>query len=545
MARPPDFDLEKQLAQAGFTPAQRDAPALVALIVAGDEKTVVRAAPALAGLGTAGREAIARGYAAADEGARARLLAVLGLLARAGDPAARAELIARVQDPATRVRRAAAVALGKLATLGEAELDDVRAALIARWDGSDVTPDERRALAEALGKVGGDAAMTRLQALDPREDKELARRRDRAVLMADRTAKRGEDSTIATDILPAQPLAVRLGCRPGLGELLYGELIKLDLGGPVRPQQRTDAVDVTLARPWSALFASRLWATAAIRLPLPGMPSAGSPDDRARAEAIARAIVTAITGPAVRDLLRAWTRGPIRWRLAMAKGHQRAVVWTVAKEVTRLAPELINDPTATTWEIVADVDERVLELVPRRLDDPRFAYRDADVPAASHPSVAAALAWVAEARPGDRVWDPFCGSGIELVERARRGPVKALLGTDVDDRALAAARTNLDAAGVVAELANADARTHDPGPVELILTNPPLGSRVRLDAVALLVAALPGFARQLARGGRLVWITPAHRKTTPVAEASGLVLARSMPVDLGGVRGRLERWDKR
>ncbi len=579
MARPPrdgTFDLAKELAKPSFTPGARDAGALVELIIAGEEPATTKAAPALAGLRDVARTAIVARLdgVPVEDGGAARLISVLGLLARAGDTAARGVLLAKILDSATRVRRAAIVALGKLAATGgkqtpvelrdsdrrgdadrraapgepvvelrEAarrsdidrrdELDDVRAALIARWDASDVTPDERRALAEALGKVGGDAAMTRLQALDPSADKELERRRDRAVLIADRTSKRGEDSTIRTDVAPARPLEVRLGCRPGLGELLYGEIVKLDLGGAAaRTLQRTDAVDVTLAKPWSALFASRLWATAAIRIPLPDLP----PE---------QAIIQTVTSPELRELLRAWTTGPIRWRLAMAKGHQRAVVWTVAKDVTRLAPELINDPTATTWEIVADPDEHMLELVPRRIADPRFAYRDADVPAASHPSVAAALAWVAEARSGDRVWDPFCGSGVELIERARRGPYRSLLGSDLEETALTAARANLKAAGVTAQLEIADARTHDLGAIDLIITNPPLGSRVRVDAAALLCTALPHFARQLSRGGRLVWITPSHRKTTPVAEAAGLVLARSMPVDLGGVRGRLERWDKK
>lgn len=603
MARSAEFDLAKELAKPSFTPGARDAGALVELIVSGEEPATTKAAPALAGLRDAARTAILARLdgATVEDGGAARLISVLGLLARAGDTAARSVLLAKILDPATRVRRASIVALGKLAATGAKEsaptgptgvapvvelrkgdrrenadrratpgepvvelrevarrgdpdrrdeLDDVREALVTRWDASDVTPDERRALAEALGKVGGEAAMARLQALDPSADKELERRRDRAVLIADRTAKRGEDSTIRTDLAPARPLDIRLGCRPGLGELLYGELVKLDLGGVVRTQQRTDAVDITLAKPWSALFASRLWATAAIRIPLAGLPTRprGAPietEDRAFADATAQAIIGAVTAPALRELLGSWTRGPVRWRLAMAKGHQRAVVWTVAKEVTRIAPELINDPTATTWEIVADVEEQMLELVPRRIDDPRFAYRDADVPAASHPSVAAALAWVAEARSGDRVWDPFCGSGIELVERARRGPYRSLLGSDLDEAALAATRTNLANAGVTAQLAIADARTHDAGAVDLIITNPPLGSRVRIDAVALLVAALPHFARQLSRGGRLVWITPSHRKTTPAAEAAGLVLARSMPVDLGGVRGRLERWDKK
>ena len=34
------------------------------------------------------------------------------------------------------------------------------------------------------------------------------------------------------------------------------------------------------------------------------------------------------------------------------------------------------------------------------------------------------------------------------------------------------------------------------------------------------------------------------RKTSPAAEAQGLRRSRSLAVDLGGVRGHLERWDK-
>jgi tRNA G10 N-methylase Trm11 len=184
-------------------------------------------------------------------------------------------------------------------------------------------------------------------------------------------------------------------------------------------------------------------------------------------------------------------------------------------------------------------------LVPRDLDDPRFDYRTHTVPASSHPTIAAALARIAGVRADDVVWDPFVGSGAELIERAKLGAVTSLAGSDVDDRALAAAQQNLDAAGITATLANADARTHRAGPVDLIITNPPLGSRVQLDAAALLEQALPHFAQQLAPGGRLVWITPAPRRTSPIAERLGLVRTRQLYVDLGGVRGTLERWERR
>ncbi|MGE0399186.1 MAG: 50S ribosomal protein L11 methyltransferase [Kofleriaceae bacterium] len=591
MARDKNFDLRAALAKPSFTPGQRDIAALVELI-ASDEAAAVRASPALAKLGDAARAAIVAqvGTIAAqgttiDDGGAARLIATLGLLARAGDRDARAELIARLGDSRVRIRRAAIVALGKLGAtratradqrevdlregarrenerrtdespplvdLREAERrgddrrasepdDDVRAALIARWDASDVPPDERRALAEALGKIGGAGVRERLEALDATSDKELARRRDRALLVTDREHKRGEDSSVLTDRAPPRPLTVRLGCRPALAELLIAEARAAGFDGKA---VRDDAVDVPLDRPWSALFASRLWATAAIRI-----------EDRALREAkgdrqkVTDAIVRAVVSDDVRGLMTAWTRGPIRWRLSLARGHQRAVVWTVANEVTRRAPELVNDPTQTTWDIRVDDEEGVLELVPRRAEDPRYAYRVAEVPAASHPSVAAAVAWLAKLESGERVWDPFCGSGLELVEASLRG-ASSLVGSDLDDDALAAARANLAAAGIAAdakratELVRADARRFAPGPVDAIVTNPPLGSRVHVDAGALLAEALPHFARQLRVGGRLVWITPQWRKTTPVAEAHGLVLVRSLFVDLGGVRGRLERWDR-
>src|SRR5690349_9139311 len=112
MARAADFDLARELGKPSFTPAQRDAPALVELVVAGEEPAAGRAATALAGLGEAGRRAIeARlgGHALAEtpteireddtaelgEGALARLVGALGLLARAGDATARAALLAR------------------------------------------------------------------------------------------------------------------------------------------------------------------------------------------------------------------------------------------------------------------------------------------------------------------------------------------------------------------------------------------------------------------------------------------------------------------
>jgi len=530
VARATDFDLAKALAQPSFTPAVRDAPAMVALLAGSDETTTGHAQAALAELGEPARIAILRALdeGVTDEGTRARTIQALGLVARRGDVPARDRLLAMLADPGARVRRAAISSLANLAPV----LDDVRAAVLARWDANDVTPDERRTLAEALGKLGGDGAVTRLRALDPNDDAELARRRDRGLLVAERGAQRGSESEIRIDVAPPMPLAVVLHCKAGLSGLLVDELRALMIEAQ---GNRDDEVHIALNAPWSTLFKSRLWLGAGIRVPRPQ-----SPND---ADAIVRSIVDGLTAAPVRALLAAWTKGPIRWRLEMPEGKQRAVVWRVARDVTAAAPELVNDPTATTWD-VRIADATTLELIPRRVTDPRFAYRVAEVPAASHPTVAAALARVAAPRPRDRIWDPFCGSGLELIECGRVAAVD-LFGTDLDERALAAAHANAEAAKLNVALVHGDARAATGiEDLDLVISNPPLGSRVQVDAAALLVATLPVIARRLAKGGRLVWITPAPRHTTPVAEQLRLRRTFATPIDLGGVRGRLERWQK-
>ncbi|WP_143140219.1 HEAT repeat domain-containing protein [Nannocystis exedens] len=177
--------------------------------------------------------------------------------------------------------------------------------------------------------------------------------------------------------------------------------------------------------------------------------------------------------------------------------------------------------------------------------DPRFSYRSGDVPAASHPTIAAALARLAEVRPDDVVWDPFVGSGLELCERGLLGPAAALLGTDLDPRALAVAATNLRNAGLRGDLTQADATTHRPAGVTLIVTNPPMGRRVhRGDVGPLLTAFVANAAAVLVPGGRLAWISPLARVTDPALQAAGLVLRRSLTLDMGGFVGQLQRWDK-
>ncbi len=361
------------------------------------------------------------------------------------------------------------------------------------------------------------------------------------MLIAERDADdAGAVSEVVLDVAPPTPVVMVARCRAGLETLLAGELhdigLQVDRLGP-------GLVRTTLAGPLVSLMAARTMLTAGAMVEL---HPERSRDAAASKDALAHQIAEAIARPEVLALLTAWTRGPIRWRLDFERGgHRRALVWAAAARTRELAPVLRNQPRASTWEFVVTADEQHLELRPHRYTDTRFTWRVADVPAASHPTIAAALARVAGAVAGEHVWDPFCGSGAELCERGRLGAAH-LHGTDLDERALAATRQNLSAARLIATLTQADALAHPPPPpgFGLIITNPPLGRRLRGDAGALLERFAARVPSMLAPGGRLVWITPSPDRTGPVLRDAGLALGYARDIDLGGYEARLERWNR-
>ncbi len=566
--------LRARLAQAGYTPGRRDVAPLVAMLADdADAGPAIRKALARADVARV-TSALIAALASAEEGSAIRLVPALGDAAAAeqraagpggdsisgGVPPARAALLAALDDARPRVRKAAVTALGKLGG------DEARAALIAYWDRADLPPDHRRAAADALGKVGGAEAAQRLAApssdahrdtrsprapgtigadraagpaADGPRDAELERRKGRALLIAERDAD-DAPSEIALDVAPPAPVTMVARCRTGLETILAAELHDL---GFTPSRLGPGLVMVELARPLRDLLSARTLLAAGALVPLStkAAPKAARPS---RGEADAASIAEALADPDVLALLTAWTHGPIRWRLDFERGgHRRALVWDAAAKARALAPALRNQPRATTWDVIVTADEQHLELQPRRYDDTRFAWRKADVPASSHPTIAAALARVAGAVAGEHVWDPFVGSGAELCERGRLGAAR-LHGTDLDERALTAARANLDAAGLQATLTRADALVHTPPPLGLIITNPPLGRRLRGDAASLLEDFAARVPRLLARAGRLVWITPSPDRTAPVLRRGGLTLRFARDIDLGGYEARLERWDR-
>ncbi len=534
----PDAErLTRALQQKGWQPARSDVEPLFALVAEGDRDAAEAASRALARLGVdAARAAIAR-FAGSPPVARARLARLIGRVAQATDDPALADfLVAGIADGDEKTARNAALALGKLGAERVAAAD-VERALLLRWDSA--TPALRRALAEALGKLGGADALSLLSRdhADPGDDAELARLTHEARVKIRRTLGRADAGGIVEDVAPTSPLAALAHCRDGLTKLLADELAATPGVAGVRILD-DETVALTLRAPLASLWSARTM----LRF---GFPL------RARGNDVEAAVVDALASDAAFAILPRFTRGPIRYRLEWSDaGHRRALTYRVAAAIASRRPALINDPTATLWEVV--VRERgkhfSVELWPRGLPDPRFAYRVAHVPASSHPTLAAALVRVAGARPDDVVWDPFVGAATELVERARLGPVRALLGSDADEDALARARDNLAAARVDATLTRADARTFTPPvPPTAIITNPPMGRRVldRHSTGELFRDFLAHAAALLPRGGRLTWISPRGDETLAVATPLGLRATYRQRVDMAGFWGEIQSFTKR
>jgi 23S rRNA G2445 N2-methylase RlmL len=532
--RASDFDLRVAIRDPGFTPRAADADALLDLLPE-DQDDAPWAERALCRLGLLAEDAALARIGSAAEDIPSRLhgrLKLLRLLARVCSGSSNPVLVARLGECLTdddeRVRRGAAVALGKLRPPGAEPL------LVAAL-GREVQPSARRAMILGLGKVGTEMARSVLLEQPPNDGE--VREATRASMMVARTLLRRTPSRVLLDHMPAFPLRVLLHCRAGIEPVLKDELCAIPSLRHVRKARNRAGLEGLLEGPLCDLLRARTL----LRFGLVLDPVSGSRDSD-------DAVATALASPQALSILRELTEGPLRYRLDFRRsGKRRASVWRVATETMGRAPELVNDPTESPWEALVDETDRgiEIELVPT-VDDTRFAYRRGDVPAASHPTIAAALARVTGTDPGDVVWDPFVGSGLELCERALLGPYRALVGSDRSPAALEVAGSNLK-----------NARAHDvtllvgdacsvipPGPrPTVIVTNPPLGRRVERgrELAYVLEQFILHAAGVLGPGGRLVWMSPFPERTRAAAEQHGFVLTSRRDVDMGGFAAQMQQ----
>jgi len=521
-------NLRPLLDDPGFSPKDRDVPALTQMLADADDELTAKLEKALLRKPDAAAKAAASELGGAGSAFAVRLCRLLSKLG--SREASVTALLPMLGSEDSRTRRAASRALGNMQ---DARIED---ALLLAWEAA-TAPEEKKVLADALGKTGGARALSALSSATDGGDALLDKKQTRAKLAISRTIARGDHGAIDITRRPRVPLPIVWRCRDGLEELLSTELSEFATR-KVSPGR----VPGTLESPLTLAHAMEPRLALSVGFPLP--------EQRIGKGGLAAAIVAAIVSDEALAIFDTFTpKGTITVRLSFTgAGHQRALAWDVAERLSKENTRIANDPTDATWscEVRAFAESVKVELTPRSVQDTRFEYRLRDVPAASHPTIAAALARVARPHKRNVVWDPFCGSGAELIECAKLCPEITLLGTDLSDDALAAARENLDAAKLEATLSLEDARTfRPPRAPDLIVSNPPMGRRVHRsgELASILADFVVHAAEVLAPGGALVWLSP-QPELSDVARSAGLHTTYERRVDLGGFFAQLMRMEK-
>ena len=480
--------------------------------------------------------------------------------------AARAWLARLLHDPQEKIRR---YAMGALPKLGAGRREEAELLALLR---TTTAEREQKFLGRALDKIGGTATLDVVAGapgvLPQTEQKVKAS-----------VARRQSPSTIRLDRVLSRftGLRIHLRCRRGLETIVRDEVQeRIGPRGQFRlAEVRSGLVALVPAVPFALadLYALRCFGTVNFvlgtvserlqscggtvggRPPAGGRPYIGDPlpVNETDPAGFVEALAAVIAAPSTRYLFSTLTEGSLRYRLDfVAKGHQRGAVRLVANRAYALCPELLNDARSAPWSIDVHPAGRgsSVELRPRLSPDPRFSYRQDDIPAASHPPLAACMARLAGRVSGEIVWDPFCGSGLELIESALLGGVQAVYGTDLSPEAVAIAQANFAAAkqpSVQAKFVCGDFRDFvtvpglGPDSVTLMITNPPMGRRLRIPNLRGLLADLFAVAAAaLKPGGRLVFANPLRIEPRDPS----LRLQFRQVVDLGGFDCRLEKYLK-
>jgi hypothetical protein len=450
----------------------------------------------------------------------------------------RSWLIHLLKDPSEKIRRYAMTALPKL---GSGELEEKALLSLLRTTEID---REKKYLGQTLDKIGGEAtldAVAEMRNLLPQTEQKV-----KAVL-----ARKQTPSVVRMDRLLSDfsGLRIHLHCRTGLEDIVRDEVnyhfVKHRKFRIV--EVRSGLVLITQEAPFSLsdIYTLRCFATAGFFLGhVKGSSSAESAD----------ALASVMTSPLAQSILTAFTEGSIRYRMEfVGRGHQRGAVRMISNKAYILCPDILNDPQSAPWSMDFFPSENGIsvELRAKLTPDPRFSYRKDDIQAASHPPLAASMARLAGLIKHEIVWDPFCGSGLELIERALLGGVQKVYGTDLSPDAIAVCRTNCIAAKVnevQTILECCDFREYHkikglgPECLTLIITNPPMGRRIRVPNIRGLIGDLFSIAeRVLKPGGRLVFPNPLQIEPSSAV----LRLEYRKIVDLGGFECRLEMYVKR
>ncbi|MCX6920645.1 MAG: methyltransferase domain-containing protein [Verrucomicrobia bacterium] len=451
--------------------------------------------------------------------------------------AVKAWMIGLLQDPSEKIRRYATAAIPKLGGDEASEqklLDILQTTEVER---------EKKKVASALEKIGGAAT---LKVVAQSGEKLVNEQKLRASVARQENA----GSVKMETVLPKQPgLKLHLRCRMGLENIVANEVREAEAQrGKFRVVEVRGCcvvIEPKEAFTLAELYKLRCFDTASFVLGL-----VRNPESVVALEGLAKLVAAPLT----EKLMSVLTDGALRYRLSMlAEGNHDVAVEKVTTLAYQLNPKLLNDAREAPWSIDVLFNEisASVELRPKISPNPRLYYRTDVINAASHPPLAACLARLAGRMPHEIVWDPFCGSALELAEVALMGGVDQVIGTDIDPEALAIGQKNFAAAkiaGTKAAFYACDFRDVakipelDRGKVSLVISNPPLGRRVRVPNMHGLFADLFRLSSEVLRpGGRLVFVNPLRLESTDPT----LRLETRFAVDLGGYECRVEVYRKR
>lgn len=130
-------------------------------------------------------------------------------------------------------------------------------------------------------------------------------------------------------------------------------------------------------------------------------------------------------------------------------------------------------------------------------------------PLALSPKLSRLLLNLARTKPGDRVLDPFCGTGSILIEGELMG--LEMFGRDLDTNILWGAKKNLAHYGLSVDIGSGDATDIKLKGLDAIVSDPPYDRASKMfkrDLKGLYSAFLKSAERALRPGGNLVFAAP-------------------------------------
>ncbi len=225
-------------------------------------------------------------------------------------------------------------------------------------------------------------------------------------------------------------------------------------------------------------------------------------------------------------------------------------------DVTRAVSRAVKSRGRQQWksvesgedvEIWANLLGREL-LVGLRLSDETMRHRDyqkVHLPASLRPSLAAAMIRLTGPGDNDVFLDPMCGTGTLLIERGIAGRHQLLIGGDIDQASLNAARENVGPRHKPRDLLLWDARRMPlaDASVDRVASNLPFGKQ--LGRPRELPALYSDLARELARvmrpGGRAVLLASAVAQLrAALQDVPGLGIGRRYPINILGQNATIQ-----